>query len=129
MEIKLTMDRERAIMLSRALETIARLGICQFAELAEMMKPMIGWDDKKEIEKYLMEKLKPGHENSIRNDKVSEQCQVAWDAYQHIRREIAWYDVGKDWRTDSPDSSMAYVTFDTPMKVSKLPGDFKTERV
>jgi hypothetical protein len=135
-EIKLVMDRERAILLLRALEVIARLGMGQFKELAELMDPKMGWDESKEIEVYLKSKLTPelhvnGY-NGIRSDKVPQECHVAWDAYQHLRREISWADKGKDWRTDQREwygeGSMMGVSYDDPMKVSEIPGDFKTER-
>jgi len=137
MEIKLVMDRERAILLLRALETIARLGMGQFKELAEMVDPRMGWDGSKEIEDYLKGKLiphlGPNAYNGIRSEKVPRQCMVAWDAYQHLRREISWADKGKDWRTDQREwygaDSMMGVSYDDPMKVSEIPGDFKTERV
>ena len=132
----MVMSRERAILLSRALEIVARTGMMQFRDLLELLCPKIKWDESDQIEYYLKHKLTElnGAQNSaISNKNVPEQCQIAWDAYQHLRREIAWFDAGKDWRKDErvwsgPDSMMK-VNFDEPMKISSTPGDFKTERV
>lgn len=133
-QIKLVMDEERAILLSRACETIARLGMSQFKELCEMMRPMMSWDEKTEIENYLKGRLTPklssNEFNSMNSKECPEECQIAWDAYQHIRREISWNKVGKDWRTDQRDwHTMMTVNYDEPFKASSLAGDFKTERI
>jgi hypothetical protein len=134
MKIVLEMDRERAILLMRACETIARLGMGQFKELAEMLAPMKTWQQKENMElflkKILLSELTSNSYNSIHSSKVPEECQVAWDCYQHIRREISWFDKGKDFRTDERDwKTMGLVIYDNPMKVSKLKGDFKTKRI
>jgi hypothetical protein len=134
-KIKLEMDRERAILLMRACETIARIGMSQFKDMVELLSPdTYTWDKAEEIEKYLKEKLAPelgkNSFHSISNYKVPEECQVAWDAYQAIRREVSWFDIGKDWRTDQRDwNKMMGVNFDEPFKASKIDGDFKTERL
>ena len=133
MKIKLIMDEKRAVLLMQACETLARLGMSQFKELAELMSPMISWDEKTEIERYLKEKLTPdlsqGAFNSMHSQRVPEQCQVAWDAYQHLRREVSWHGAGKDWRTDQRDwKAMTGVHYDEPFKASKLEGDFKVEK-
>ena len=135
MKIKLEMDRERAILLMRACEIIARIGMSQFKDMVELFSPEdYTWDKALEIELYLKEKLTPeltrNAFNSISSLKVPEACQVAWDAYQHIRREIAWFDSGKDFRKDQRDwNKQMGVNFDEPFKASKLEGDFKTERI
>jgi len=135
MKIKLEMDRERAICLMRACEVMARIGMGQFGEMVEFLNPEKTWDERQAIERYLKEKLSsdlsPHGYNSMHSKKVPEDCQVAWDAYQHIRREIAWYDKGLNWRTDHRDftKDMMGVNFDEPFKAAKLNGDFKTERI
>jgi len=136
LEIKLVMSRERAIVLYRALEIIARIGMLQFKDMLELLDPKISWDEAEEIEQFLKRRLSVLNKNayySISSKDVPEESHVAWEAYQHLRREIAWYDKGKDWRTDErvwtgPDS-MVTVNFDEPMKMSATPGEFKTERV
>ena len=70
--------------------------------------------------------------NGIHSDKVPEESKIAWDAYQWLRREIAWNRHGKDWRVDNRDwtggaNSMIGVSYDEPMKTSKIAGTFKTE--
>jgi len=134
MKIKLEMDRERAILLMRACECIARLGMGQFKELADFIKPFSGWETGEEIERFLKEKLYPelsmNSFNSMSSIKCPEAAQVAWDAYQHIRREISWADKNKDWRTDPRDwNEMMTVNYDEPFKASRLEGNFKTERL
>lgn len=134
MKIKLEMDRDRAIMLMQACETIARIGMGQFKAMVELLKPDASWDESLGIENYLKSILKPELTSqsfdAVRSVKCPEASQVAWDAYQHIRREIAWRDVGKDWRVDQRVfSEMWGVNYDEPFKASKLPGDFKVERV
>ena len=92
------------------------------------------FDWQKRMENYLKEKIKSnlsvnGH-HAIRSEKVVEECQVCWDAYQHIRRELSWDYVGKDWRKDqrnwTGEDAMWGSSFDDPFKVSRLEGDFKT---
>jgi hypothetical protein len=134
MKIKLEMDRERAILLMHACETIARVGMGQFKAIVELLRPDMSYNDGSDIEFYLKERIFPEMSrhsyNSMHNEKVNESTQVAWDAYQHIRREISWFDIGKDWRTDQRGwDEMMTVNYDEPFKVSKLKGDFKTERI
>jgi hypothetical protein len=135
MRIKLSMDRDRAIMLMHACECMARIGMQQFKSLVELLSPDMSYEDGLEIEKYLKEKLSKlpmnGY-NAVRSVKVPTECQVAWDAYQWLRREISWQDRGMDWRKDKrewngPDSMMG-VNYDEPFKVSRLDGDFNTEK-
>lgn len=128
------MDRERAILLMRACEVIARIGMQQFKDMVELLNPGVRWDEAIGIENWLKAKfgeLSPKAFHSMHSDKVPEECQIAWDAYQHIRREISWYDRGKDWRKDKREwggkDSMMGVCFDEPMKASELKGDFTTE--
>jgi hypothetical protein len=134
MKIKLEMDRERAIMLMRACEIIARIGMGQFKDMVELLRPDMNYDEAADIEFYLKERIFPelsGNAfHSMGSIKVAEPTQVAWDAYQNIRREISWLDKGKDWRTDERDwHEMMGVNFDEPYKASKLKGDFKVERI
>lgn len=134
MKIKLEMDRKRAIMLMRACETIARIGMGQFKSMVELLRPDMNYDEGKDIEFYLKERLFPDLNNqsfnSMHSSKCREECQVAWDCYQNLRREVSWFDKGKDWRTDQRDfKEMMLVSYDEPLKTSKLPGDFKTERI
>ena len=133
MKITLEMDLERAKYLIQALEVVARIGMGQFKDMAEFLQPMMDWDTKQEIESYLKHRIFPELSNNqfsgIRQDCVPEASQVAWDAYQHIRREISWLREKKDWRDQPRDwHTMMGVNFDEPMKVSKLEGDFKVER-
>lgn len=133
-KITLEMNREQAIHLMRACETMARIGMGQFMVMVDLLVPLRDYDDAKEIERYLKSKIFPemslqGY-HGIRQDQVNESCQVAWDAYQHLRREVSWLDDGKDWRTEARDwKTMMGVNYDNPMKSSKVPGEFKTERV
>jgi len=134
MKIKLEMDRDRAIKLMQACEIIARIGMGQFKDMVELLKPEASWDECVVIENYLKAALKPSltqnSYDSMSSVKCPESTQVAWDAYQHIRREISWRDAGKDWRVDPRNfREMGGVNFDEPFKASKLPGDFKVERV
>jgi hypothetical protein len=144
-KIKLVMDRERAIHLMRACEVMARIGTGQFKSMVDLLGPNKTWDEALEIESYLKAKLMPElSSNSFRSahsNEIKEECQVAWDAYQNIRREISWTDLGKDWRKDkreflpihyhdgSKSLGMMGVNFDEPMKTSKLKGNFETELV
>jgi hypothetical protein len=132
--ITLTMDFKRACALMRVAELAARIGMGQFKEIVEFMCPFTDWDTSKEIEIYLKGKLRPelnfNSYDGVSSKKVPEDAQVAWDAYQHIRREISWAMMNKDWRTDERDwKEMVAVSYDNPMKVSSLPGDFKTSVV
>jgi len=138
MKIKLEMNEKQAAVLSRALETLARIGMFQFDMMLELFNPMVSWDDKNLITKYLKSAIPSAnnHSQGITNIETPEECQIAWDAYQHIRRELAWASVGKNWRKDTRTwgSSMAKdnmigVHFDEPMKCSRIERDFKTERI
>ena len=104
MKIKLEMDRDRALYLMRACEILARIGMGQFKDMVELVKPDVDGDEASAIENYLKSVLKPelsqNSFDSISSVKCPEISQVAWDAYQHIRREISWFDVGRDWRVD-----------------------------
>ena len=122
MKIKLEMTREQAIELFRACEIIARCGMYQFSDLISALNPDMCFDDRMKIENDLKSKL-PKIEDT-------RKCsfRVAWDAYQVLRREVAWFDVGLDWRKDKRDwSKMMSVWFDEPMKTNSLDGFFKTE--
>ena len=134
MKIKLEMDLERAILLMHACETMARIGMGQFKAMVDLLRPDFNWDQGWDIERFLKERIfpemSPQGYNGIKCKEVNESTQVAWDAYQHIRREISWFDAGKDFRKDQRDwKTMMTVNFDDPMKASKLAGDFKTERL
>ena len=134
MKIKLEMSRERALLLSKACEIIARIGMCQFKDMVELLIQDYNYDFANEIEKYLKQKLRPelsyNSYHSMSNDVVPEECKVAWECYQNLRREIAWFDKGMDWRKDQRNwNNMVSVNFDEPMKVSKLEDKFKTERI
>ena len=127
--ITLKMSRDRAIRLSRACEILARLGMQQFGELLDLFG-VIDYDKGIEIDHYLKEKigeLRPSEYNGIKSTQVCEEAKIAWDAYQHLRREISWSDKGLDWRKDKRDwHDMNGVCYDEPMKASSLPGDFET---
>jgi hypothetical protein len=130
-KITLTMDFKRAYSLMSALEFTARMGMGQFKEIVDFMGLDIDWEKGIEIEKYLKEKLRPelsiNSYDGISSKKVPLNAQIAWEAYQHIRREIAWNRIGKDWRKDKRDwNNMMSVSFDDPMKIDGLPGDFET---
>lgn len=133
MKIKLVMDRERAILLMRACEVISRVGMQQFKEMVELLNPEISYGDAIEIEGWLKSKLGNLPYNAyhgIHSDVIPEECQVAWDAYQHLRREISWELLGLDWRRDKRDwKKMIQVCYDEPFKASKLDGNFETERI
>ena len=134
MLIKLVMDRERARHLQCALEVIARIGMGQFKDMVDFLKPLSGWSTGKEIEDYLKSKIYPDMSpqgyHGIKQNEVPIASRVAWDAYQHIRRELSWEHVGKNWRTYLRDwSEMCGVNFDDPMKASGLEGEFQTERI
>lgn len=130
--ITLTMSIERAQLLSRAMETIARVGMCQFADMVSLMRPDMNYDQTHEIERYLKDKIRPSlgphsYNGIAMKTEVPIECQVAWEAYQYLRRELSWDRVGKDFRKDQRDwSIMCGVSFDDPMKVSGAEGKFKT---
>ena len=133
-EIRIELEHDEACRLMRACEIIARIGMGQFKDMIELFNPKLNWDEQAVIERDLKERLFPevgqGY-YAMHSNKCPEECKVAWDCYQHIRREISWYGMGKDWRKDQREfcNGMRGVNFDEPFKVSKLPGDFKTERI
>jgi hypothetical protein len=134
MKIKLEMSRERALLLSKACEVIARIGMCQFKDMVELLINDYDYKFADEIENYLKTKIKPELSrhayNSILSNKVPEEYQVAWELYQTIRREIAWFDKGMDWRSDQRDwNSMMGIKYDDPMKITKLKDSFSIERI
>jgi len=128
--VTLKMDFDRACNLMRALETFARVGMFQFKDMFDLLKPEIDWNEADELERLLKARLDMSVNSYKGIRHTPEECQVAWDAYQWLRREISWNGVGKDWRKDKRDwtseNSMMGVCFDDPFKVSKLPGDFST---
>jgi hypothetical protein len=123
--VTLTMSRELAIHLSQACEVIARCGFGQYKSLVELIAPDKSYEEGIEIEKYLRHNIKRDYTDS-RKDNLS--CEVAWDAYQYLRREIAWSDLGKDYRTDKRDwNTMNGVIYDDPMpRTAQKLGDFST---
>lgn len=57
---------------------------------------------------------------------VAPSARTAWDAYQYLRREIAWHRQGKDWRKDPRDwTQMTGVCYDPPFHASDN-GKFET---
>jgi hypothetical protein len=134
--VRVELDRDQAIKFMKACEIVARIGMGQFRDMIELLSPDLNWDEVSAIEKLLKGKIFPelisNSYHAMHSKKCSEECKIAWDAYQHIRREISWYDVGKDWRTDARDwgNGMIGVNFDEPnLRHSKLKGDFKVERI
>jgi hypothetical protein len=133
-KVQIDLEHDEACRLSRACEIMARVGMGQFKDMIELFNSKLDWNEQTVIERDLKERLFPevgqGY-YAMHSNKCSEECQVAWDCYQHIRREVSWYGVGKDWRKDKREfcNGMLGVCFDEPFKVSKLEGDFKTERI
>jgi hypothetical protein len=75
----------------------------------------------------LKAKLCPDESSGIYG-KVPEDSKIAWDAHQHLRRELSWHGLGKDWRKEPRDwKKMILVIYDEPLKASGLDGDFETE--
>jgi hypothetical protein len=132
-KVEIELEHDEACQFMRACEIMARIGMGQFKDLIELFNPKLNWDETSAIEMDLKGRLYPGMAKgayyAMHNDKCPEECKVAWDAYQHIRREISWYGVGKDWRKDECSNGMRGVSFDEPFKTSKLKGDFKVARI
>jgi hypothetical protein len=130
-KLTLTMTLEQAQVLQRSLEVIARIGMLQFKDMFELINPNITWDESTDLEnliKHYLTELGHDHYYSIQYQNVAEESQVAWDAYQHIRRELSWHKLGKDWRKDPRDlKEMRTVNYDEPMKVSKIKGEFEAK--
>jgi len=125
MKIKLVMDEKTASILSRACEMIARCGMGQFKDLFEMLSPEMHWDDLVALENRLKEKLIPNLSpfsyNSILSSKVSVESKIAWSAYQHLRRELAYMRDGKDWRVDKREFTMMMtVDYDEPFNAQEF---------
>ena len=133
-KVQIELEQAEACSLMHACEIIARIGMGQFKDMIELFNSKLGWNEVSAIEKDLKERLYPGigqGYHAMHSDKCPEECQVAWDLYQHIRREISWFGVDKDWRKDKREflNGMWGVNFDEPFKVSKLKSDFKIERI
>lgn len=130
-KIKLEMTLEQAKYLSRACELVARFGMGQFKDMFETINDKLSWDDLVPLENLVKEKLYPGLSpqsyHAMHSNKCPEECRIAWDAYQYIRREIAWNSKGMDWRKDERIcGEMMQVNYDDPMNTAKHTG-FKTE--
>ncbi len=129
--IKLIMTEEQAAYLSRALEAFSRTGLGQFKDLFdEIVRYNLSHSLKDELESNLKSILFGLEHNSylgINSEKVTETVRVAFDAYQHLRRELSWKKSGKNWRKDKRTSDMMQVFYDPVMKVSKLKEDFFIE--
>jgi hypothetical protein len=136
MRITLTMTIEQAEYLSRILEISARIGIGQFKDMVDLLTSLgeMSWDEKIQIEDYIKSKIFPELQRNayfgIRNINVKEECKIAWDCYQILRRELSWMRAGKDWRIDKRDwLKQIGVNYDDPMKCSSLEGTFNVERI
>jgi hypothetical protein len=132
MKIKLVMDEEMAQQLTLMLETIARCGINQFDNLIRLKMPGIDYDTikvKEGVIRHLLSTCEGQANPSITSSNVNDGFRMAWDAYQHLRRELAWYQKGKDWRINARDSTMTLVNYDAPFKTSNCNGRFETEIV
>ncbi len=134
MKISLTMTKEQAEHLSRALEIISRIGMGQFKDMIDFLDPWKTYDKKVELEDYLKSEIFPELQRNsywgIYSPEVKEECKIACDVYQHLRRELAWLDTGKNWRTDDRDwHTQMGVSFNEPMKISNLDGKFEVERI
>jgi len=134
MKIALIMDLKRAEYLSRALECFARIGSGQFADMVETLDPKATWDKRHSIEATLKAELTPelayNESRGVGNKLIPKECAVSWDAYQALRREVAWMRDGKDWRTGKLGDNMSGVQYREPMFYCGLEGKgFETERV
>jgi hypothetical protein len=96
-----------------------------------LINPESSWELLDELEIYLkttLADLPCNAYNAMHSIEVAEESQVAWDAYQHIRRELSWHKLGKDWRKDEREwPKMMTVNYDEPMKASKLKGEFEAK--
>lgn len=127
MKIVLKMDLKRAKLISAALEAFARTGMFQFDMVLERLS---NYSFPKDMIKLI---------ENIATNTVSNKCNIdpekcrqdihnaAWDAYQWLRREIAWHEFGKDWRKDKRDwSEQLEVIYDAPLRTFSNGGDFET---
>jgi len=130
--IKLIMTEDKAKILCTALETMARIGMHQLKDLFSILLPRMDYEESDKLEKYIKDyfrlRLSSDVNCGITNPKVPVEFQVCWDAYQHLRRELSWHNVGKDWRKDERDwKTMMSVSYDDPFPVTDDCGYFKTE--
>ena len=130
--VSLNMPFNRACMLSRALEAIARCGKGQFKDMLELINPKLTFDQLEALEKILKVTVFPelsfNTHHRMGGEFVVDDCQNAWEAYQHLRREISWRSNGKDWRRDGRDwQNMWGVCYDDPFENNIIPGKFTTE--
>jgi len=89
------------------------------------MSPEMQWDELTEIENYLKSKLKLGLStnsyNSMHSSKIPIESKTAWSAYQHLRRELAYYRMGKDPSVDRRDwTTMVAVDYDEPFNAHEF---------
>ena len=127
----LTFTPPEALVFSRTCETVARIGMVQIAVLFQTLVPHMPFADARDLEievrRSLGIPLSHGSYYGILQNEVPGFCKTCWDAYQYLRREVAWYNAGKDWRTDERDwGTMMFVSFDEPFRSAT---GISTERV
>jgi hypothetical protein len=131
-QISLVMNYKRAQMLMTALDIISRIGTGRFVEMIKMLDPKINYADALILETELKDRLHlrlPGDMyRGSHEEQVPDESKIAFEACEHLRRELAWVFLGKDWRKDERDfATMSSKEFDDPCTISDLPGEFKTE--
>ena len=117
MKIVLKMNVKRARLLCLALEAFARTGMLQFRMMFEQISGYMFPLDMVDTFQDMTENI---IEHKCKMDPLRCKHDVhdaAWDAYQWLRRELAWMDAGKNWRTDPRDfQSQLEVYYDEPFR-------------
>jgi hypothetical protein len=115
---ELVLNKQQAIVISKALELLSRIHMGQFSEIRNLFIKSINMQEALEIEKIIKEKIYPnlggtGH-YGITSKEINEDARVAWDIQQEIRYKISW----NENPNENPNGGFG-VNFDEPLWTSK----------
>jgi hypothetical protein len=132
----LTVTKNQAKTIRKAVEIFARLGIGQFRDALDVLPKKEAyskdWHDDMHTIGQILRKYMIGDVDGwrsslgIRSEKVAQECQAAWDIHQVIRRKLSWdYAIEKGWVKGELDQrnlhEMVGVNYDDPMQVGMEP--------
>jgi len=106
----LEVDEEQANIVSKALETYARLLYGQIRIVLEEL-PNVDYQVRDEIQRIIDQNVGDNHHRSKKSN-------ISWDIMQVIRHKLSWDLVGKDPDKDERTIDMMQVSFDEPFNTS-----------